>query len=163
MFVRVKSLAASCAFAVLLMCAVAQGQAMAKEVGTLKCSFNGVDAAVHFGSKRKLDCVFKQTRKRRADRYSGLIEKYGIEVGIIGSRQLVWRVTSKKSRRLRRGALAGRYRGVTAEASVGAGIAATILTGGPSRSFSFHPLSFQKVRGLNVTAGLMVLTLKRKR
>ncbi len=163
MFVRVASLAAGivCLFGFLV--TLTLGQAAAAEVGILKCRFNGVDAAIHFGAKRKLDCVFQQKRSRRKDRYSGLIEKFGIEVGIIGSRKLVWRVTSKSPKRLRRGVLAGRYRGVTAEASVGAGFAATILSGGRGKPFSFHPLSFQKVEGLNVTAGYVILTLKRKR
>lgn len=107
--------------------------------------------------------MFKQKRRRRKDRYIGTLEKYGIEVGIIGSRQLVWRVTSKGAKKLRRGALAGRYRGLTAEASVGAGFAATILAGGPSRAYSLHPLAFQKVEGLSVAAGVLILTLKRKR
>lgn len=160
---RVVSVPVCAALMFMLMAMMHHGRATAMEVGILKCRFNGVDAAVHFGSKRKLECVFKQKRRKRRDRYQGLIEKYGIEVGIIGSRQLVWRVTTRDGRKLRRGALAGRYRGVTAEASVGAGFAATLLTGGPSRSFSLHPLSFQKVEGLNVAAGLVVLTLTRKR
>ncbi|NNF80395.1 MAG: DUF992 domain-containing protein [Rhizobiales bacterium] len=138
-------------------------QASASEVGILKCHFNGVDAAVHFGARRQLDCVFKQKRRKRIDRYLATVEKYGIEVGIIGSRQMVWRVTAKNGKRPRRGALAGTYRGITVEASVGSGIAANILTGGPGRSYSFHPLAFQKVEGLNVAAGLLVLTLKRAR
>ncbi len=163
MFVRVASIAGGMACLFGFMAMVSVGPAAAAQVGVLKCRFNGVDAAIHFGAKRNLDCVFEQRRSRRKDRYLGRIEKYGIEVGIIGSRKLVWRVTSKNKKRLRRGVLAGRYRGVTAEASVGAGFAATILTGGPSKSFAFHPLSFQKVEGLNVTAGYVILTLKRKR
>ncbi len=163
MFVRVAS-SAAVAFCLSGVLAVFSGaQAAAPEVGILKCRFNGVDAAIHFGAKRKLDCVFRHKRSRRKDRYAGTIEKYGIEIGIIGSRQLKWRVTSKNARRPRRGVLAGRYRGVMAEASVGAGLAAIILTGGPGRSFSFHPLSFQKVEGLNIAAGYLVLTMKRKR
>ena len=137
--------------------------AAAAEVGILKCRFNGVDAAIHFGAKRTMECSFRQKASRRIDRYLGKVEKYGIEVGIVGRRQMVWRVTSQNERRLRRGALAGRYSGVTAEASVGAGFAASILTGGPSKSFHFHPLSIQKVEGLNVTAGVLILTLTLRR
>ncbi|MCP5081448.1 MAG: DUF992 domain-containing protein [Alphaproteobacteria bacterium] len=143
--------------------ALFSADAKAAEVGILKCRFNGVDAALHFGAKRQLACVFRQKRRKRKDRYLAMVEKYGIEVGIIGSRKMVWRVTAKTGQRLRRGALAGTYRGITTEASVGAGFAANILTGGPGRSYSFHPLAFEKVEGLNVAAGLLVLTLKRAR
>ena len=160
---RVVSIPARAMFFAACLLAMLGGRATAAEVGILKCRFNGVDAAVHFGSKRTLDCVFKQKRRRRKDRYVATVEKYGIEFGIIGNRQLVWRVTSKKPTRLRRGALSGTYRGLTAEASVGAGFAANILTGGPSRSYYFHPLAFQKVEGLSVAAGLLILTLKRTR
>lgn len=163
MSVRVVPVLAKVAFVSVCSALMWNTSALAAEVGILKCRFNGVDAAIHFGAKRTLECTFRQKSSRRIDRYLGLVEKYGIEVGIIGRHQLVWRVTSEHKRRLRRGALAGRYSGVTAEASVGAGIGASILTGGPSKKFRFHPLSFQKVAGLNVTAGVMILTLKRKR
>ncbi len=161
MFVRVVSVVGGVVLFAACLAALLSATAVAAEVGILKCRFNGVDAAVHFGAKRQLDCVFKQKHRKRKDRYLATVEKYGIEVGIIGSRKMVWRVTAKNRKRLRRGALAGTYRGVTVEASVGAGFAANILTGGPGRSYSFHPLAFEKVEGLNVAAGLLVLTLKR--
>ena len=163
MFVRVASVLGRAVIFAACWVVLTTTSASAVEVGILKCRFNGVDAAVHFGAKRQLDCVFNQRGRKRKDRYRATLAKYGIEVGIIGSHQMVWRVTSKSRTRLRRGALAGTYRGVTVEASVGAGFAATILTGGRGRSYSFHPLAFQKVEGLNVAAGVLVLTLKRAR
>ncbi len=163
MFVRVVSLLSRIAFISGCCAVVLSANATAADLGLLKCRFDGIDAAIHFGAKRELACRFQQKYTRRKDHYVGRLELYGIEVGIIGKRQLVWRVTSKHKRRLRRGALAGRYKGVIAEASVGAGVAASILTGGPSKSYHLHPLAFQKVEGLNVAAGVLILTLTRRR
>ena len=163
MFVRVVSLLSRIAFISGCCAVLLSAHAAAAELGLLKCRFDGVDAAIHFGAKRELHCSFHQNHTRRKDHYVGRLEKYGIEVGIIGKRRLVWRVTSKHVRRLRRGALAGRYKGVIAEASVGAGVAASILTGGPSKTFHLHPLAFQKVEGLSVAAGVLILTLTRRR
>ena len=127
--------------------------------GTLKCRFTGSDAAIHFGSNRNFSCTFFYKNSRRKERYAGNVKKYGVEVGFIGQRWLSWRVVSSKSRPLKRGALAGRYRGLTAEASVGTGFAINILAGG---SILLEPLGHRQ-KGVNVTAGLMVLTLKRRR
>lgn len=102
-------------------------------------------------------------RRGCKERYFGNVKKFGIEVGIIGKRWLSWKVTSTKRKRLRKSALAGSYKGVTAEASLGKGIAAQVLTGGPSKSIRLKPLSFQRQEGLNVAASLMILTLKRRR
>ncbi len=135
----------------------------AYNVGTLKCKFTGSDAAIHFGANRDMSCVFYHKRKRRKERYYGNVKKYGIEVGIIGKKWLSWKVTSTKRRRIRRGALAGSYHGLTAEASAGRGFAVNVLSGGPSKSISLTPLAVQRQNGVNVTAGLMILTLKRRR
>ena len=132
-------------------------------VGTLKCRFTGSDAAIHFGANRDMKCVFYHRRGKRKERYHGNVKKYGIEVGIIGKKWLSWKVTSTKRRRIRRGALAGSYHGLTAEASVGTGFAANVLSGGPSKTISLTPLAFQRQDGVNVAAGLMILTLKRRR
>ena len=145
-----------------LMLAAPSAHAGTYNAGTLKCRFTGADAAIHFGANRNLKCTFIH-RNGRKERYFGNVKKYGIEVGIIGKRWLSWKVTSTKKRRLRRGALAGSYKGVTAEASVGTGFAAQVLSGGPSKSIKLKPLSFQRQEGLNVAAGLMILTLKRRR
>lgn len=163
MFVGVVSLLSRIAFISGCWALVLNTHAAAAELGVVKCRFDGVDAAIHFGAKRDLQCRFEQNRTRRKDHYLGRLELYGVEVGIIGKRQLVWRVTSKHKIRLRRGALAGRYKGVIAEVSVGAGVAASILTGGPSKAYHLHPLAFQKVEGLSVATGVLILTLSRRR
>ncbi len=162
MFVRVVSILSRIAFISGCCALLGSTNATAAELGLLKCRFDGLDAAIHFGAKRELHCRFHQDGSRRSDQYVGRLELYGLEVGIIGKRRLVWRVTSKYKKRVRRGALAGRYKGVIAEASVGAGVAASILTGGPSTAYRFHPLAFQKIGGLNVAAGVLILTLTRR-
>ncbi len=59
-----------------------------------------------------------------------------------------------------KGALAGRYGGVTASAAVGLGLGANVLVGGMQKSIALQPVSVQGMMGLNVAAGLA--TFRRK-
>ena len=55
--------------------------------------------------------------------------------------------------------LAGTYGGIGAEATVGYGIGANALIGGPRRGFILQPLSVQAQTGLNIAAGVRSLVL----
>lgn len=158
-----KSAGVLCAAALALAGLPAKSAAADYDVGVLKCRFNGSDAAIHFGAKRQLSCTFIHRNGTRKERYLGIVEKYGVEVGFIDKHLLRWKVTSRRHKKLRRGALTGTYRGATAEASIGTGFAANLLTGGPNRSVELQPVAFQSLDGLNVAVGYLVLTLKRYR
>ncbi len=159
---RIRSTGILCSVALALTGGLKDAEAADYDVGVLKCRFNGSDAAIHFGAKRRLNCTFFPRYSRRKERYHGVIEKYGIEVGIIGKRAMSWRVTSSERKRLQRGALTGAYHGATAEASLGKGFAANLLASGPDKSVELQPVAFQSQDGLNVAAGYLVLTLKRR-
>jgi hypothetical protein len=58
-----------------------------------------------------------------------------------------------------RGALAGTYAGVGAQASAGAGLGANVLVGGTGRAFSLQPLSIEGLVGLNIAGGITTVTL----
>jgi uncharacterized protein DUF992 len=58
-----------------------------------------------------------------------------------------------------RGALAGTYAGLGAQATAGAGVGANALIGGTGRSFSLQPLSIQGQTGINIAGGITTVTL----
>ena len=59
-----------------------------------------------------------------------------------------------------RGALEGDYAGATASATVGVGLGANVLIGGLDKSIALQPLSVSGNTGLNIAAGVGVITLK---
>ena len=54
----------------------------------------------------------------------------------------------------------GDYAGATAGATFGVGLGANVLVGGLDKSIALQPLSVQSNTGLNVAAGVGVITLK---
>ena len=71
---------------------------------------------------------------------------------------MVWTVIAPTAN-LAPGALAGRYGGATAGATVGVGLAANALVGGSHRSIALQPLSIEGNQGLNIAAGVAEVTL----
>jgi hypothetical protein len=70
---------------------------------------------------------------------------------------MLWEVVAPTSRTF--GALAGRYAGASAEATVGAGIGANALVGGSNRTITLQPVSVQAQAGLNIAVGVGALEL----
>jgi hypothetical protein len=102
-----------------------------------------------FGSSREVRCTFSHDGHDVA-RYSGHIDKFGVDVGYQHAGVLVWAVFAP-SDGPPPGSLSGHYGGLTAGATVGVGAAANILVGGSDRTVSLQPL--------NVAAGIGELTL----
>lgn len=71
---------------------------------------------------------------------------------------MVWTVLAS-SDEVAPSALEGRYAGVSASASVGAGVGANALIGGSSNSIVLQPLSVQAQTGVNIAAGVAGFTL----
>lgn len=124
--------------------------------GTLRCDVAAGTSFV-FGSTREVTCVFTPT-SGRAERYSGEIKRYGIDVGFVSSAVMLWGVVAS-SGDVAPGALAGTYAGVAAGASVGVGAGANILVGGGNRNITLQPLSVEGNTGLNLALGVGELTL----
>ena len=127
------------------------------KVGTLTCGVASGWGFV-FGSSKDLHCVFRQS-DRHAVHYSGSIAKYGVDIGYTEGGVLVWEVVAPTSD-VRPGALDGDYVGVSAGATAGVGVGASVLVGGFDKSFSLHPLSVSGNEGLNVAAGIGSISLK---
>jgi len=127
------------------------------KVGTLTCDVSaGVGMII--SQKQTMTCVFDPANGGPPDKYIGRIDQFGLALGAVNQGTLVWGVIAPSSG-VPRGALAGTYGGVGAQATAGAGLGANVLVGGTGRSFSLQPLSIQGQTGVNVAAGVTTVTL----
>jgi len=148
------------AAAVLAVLLAAPAQAQQRvELGVLDCTVAG-GAGFVVGSTKDLTCAFRPARGRPAEGYVGVVKKFGLDVGATGGSVIKWVVTGPTGASYAPGALAGNYRGVSAEATVGVGVGANALVGGSGRSFVLQPLSIQAQQGLNLAAGFSSLQLR---
>jgi len=124
-------------------------------VGSLTCNVAGGIGFV-FGSSKELSCLFARTNGI-AERYSGTIKKFGVDIGFTKEAQIVWLVFAPGN--IGPGALAGSYGGATASATVGVGAGANVLLGGSSKQITLQPVSVEGSVGLNVAAGIGAVDL----
>jgi hypothetical protein len=127
------------------------------KLGVLTCEIEG-GTGVIIASHKGLDCTFKSSRGGHRERYTGIISKIGVDLGVTHQGSLVWAVLAV-GRHYEDGQLAGDYLGATAEASVVAGGGANLLVGGFQRSFSLQPLSVQAQTGLNLALAVTSMKL----
>jgi hypothetical protein len=132
-----------------------QAQTTGANVGSLTCNVAGGIGFV-FGSSKALSCLFNRT-DGVAERYSGEIKKFGIDIGFTKEAQMVWLVFAPGS--LAPGTLSGGYAGATASGTVGVGVGANVLVGGNNRQITLQPLSVEGSVGLNVAAGIGAVEL----
>lgn len=125
-------------------------------VGTLECHVSGGWGHV-IASDQDLNCVFRPT-DGGPEHYTGQLKRYGIDIGYTSDARLVWGVVAPSSS-MARGALAGDYGGVSANATIGVGLGANVLVGGLDRSIALQPVSVEGNTGLRAAAGGAVLTL----
>lgn len=134
----------------------AQAQNRVK-VGTLDCQMSGGVGLV-VASRKELLCRFiPSARGWRGESYAGSITRVGLDLGATAGGNLVWAVYAPTS--AGRYALAGRYGGASAEATVGAGLGANALVGGNNRTVTLQPLSVQGQAGVSLAAGVAGLEL----
>ena len=132
------------------------------KLGILSCDIDG-GAGYVIASNKGLSCTFKPSRGGGRERYTGIISKLGVDLGVTHQGTLEWAVLALSSD-YDDGQLAGTYLGVNAEASVVTGGGANLLVGGFQRSFTLQPLSVQAQTGVNlavaVTSMALVTSLK---
>lgn len=126
------------------------------KIGTLRCEVGGGVGYV-FGSAKQVDCTFSSVHGG-SDIYSGVIRKLGVDLGFTTRGKLVWAVFAPTAG-YHQGSLAGRYRGATAEATVGIGAGANVMVGGTTGSVHLQLLSVTGQRGLNLAATGTSMTL----
>jgi hypothetical protein len=126
--------------------APAQNQPIA---GRLKCDVSGGVSFI-VGSSRQLDCIF-MPNNQPPEYYIGDIKRFGIDVGYERKGVIVWDVISPALKK-GPGALSGTYSGVSADASLGAGLEANVLVG--DNKIVLNPVSVGAELGINVAAGI---------
>jgi hypothetical protein len=127
------------------------------QVGTLNCALSG-SIGVIIASQKALVCTF-QRQRGQPEVYTGLITRFGLDIGATTGGQMVWAVVAP-SGVIDRSALAGTYGGASGEASFGAGLGANVLVGGSNRSFALQPVSVQGQAGVNLALGVASLELR---
>lgn len=127
------------------------------KVGSLTCNVSSGFGFL-FGSSKDLKCTF-QTNGGNGEHYTGTFSKYGLDIGFAEQSVLVWGVVAPTSD-MRSGALEGDYAGASASAALGIGLGANVLVGGLDKSIALQPLSVQSNAGLNIAAGVGVISLK---
>jgi hypothetical protein len=143
------------AFASLAIAGTASADPSGVKAGVLSCDVSGGWGFV-FGSSKDMNCTFAPNGGE-PERYTGTINKYGVDIGFTKGGVMVWAVFAPGA--IAPGALAGNYGGVTAGAAVGVGANAHALVGGSSNSISLQPLSIEGQTGLNLAAGVAGVTL----
>jgi len=129
----------------------------AVRAGILQCE-GGQNVGFVVGSATSLECVF-QSEGRRPEPYIATLHRLGLDLGVTEQTKLTWAVNAPTGR-VGRGALAGNYGGVGANASVGLGGGGNFLVGGPANSYALQPISVQGQTGLNVAAGVANIELE---
>lgn len=125
--------------------------------GTLTCRLAPTVGLI-IGSRQQMECRFVGTRDRRAEYYSGVINRFGLDLGFTSGGVLVWRVLSR-TRVAGRGFLSGHFAGASGDVSFGPGVGAKVLIGGSQRTITLQPLSVSGRTGINLAAGVTGLTL----
>jgi len=154
--VAAKALFAAVTLAVAMLMTAAPADAGYLRTGLLTCQV-APGIGMVFGSSKSMDCTFKPDF-RGAERYGGRIDKIGIDIGVTGKTVMVWAVLAA-GRGYPVGALAGRYVGASAEASLIVGAGANILVGGSNRSFALQPISIQGQTGFDLAVAVSSLEL----
>ncbi len=128
------------------------------QVGLLSCDVSkGIGLFVV--EKQSLSCIFKPANGGASDAYTGSINQYGVALGAVKEGHLVWGVVAPTAG-LDKGALAGKYDGVGANASLGVGAGTNILVGASERAISLQPVSVEGQVGINIACGVTTVTLK---
>ncbi len=126
------------------------------QIGVLSCTVAGGVGFI-FGSSKSLSCVFGRS-DGGSERYTGTIRKFGVDIGYTNRSYISWAVFAP-SQDVRYGGLEGGYIGLSAEATLGAGLGANAMIGGFDKSFALQPLSVQAQSGLNIAGGIGSLSL----
>jgi hypothetical protein len=106
-----------------------------------------------------VSCIFTPDRPGPSEGYVGVINKFGLDIGVTTRQSMLWGVFAPSDGPMR-GALAGSYVGATGEATFAVGLGANVLVGGSNRSVALQPVSVTGQTGINIAAGVADLQLR---
>ncbi|MEM1365092.1 MAG: DUF992 domain-containing protein [Pseudomonadota bacterium] len=127
------------------------------QLGSLSCDVSGGIGLI-LGSLKSVNCTFTNA-DGSVDTYTGKLNKFGLDVGISGESVMKWVVFTPVGNEIGSKALAGKYGGVSAGASLGIGLGANALVGGSGKKIGLQPISIEGKTGLNAAIGVAELTL----
>src|SRR5262245_8368194 len=125
--------------------------------GILECDVSA-GVGLIFREKQTMNCKFTPLGGGPVDHYTGSIDEVGLSIGATEGGILLWSVLAAQQG-VPAGALAGTYRGISADASVAVGLGENILMCGSGSAFMLQPSSYEGQVRLNVTAGGTAVTL----
>lgn len=129
------------------------------QLGQLVCQVDDGTGFV-FGSSKDLLCTFAPANDSFPEEtYTGVINKYGIDIGVTGEAVILWTVVAAETDVFEPRALSGTYTGATASAAFAAGLGANVLVGGSNTSFALQPVSVSVSEGVNVAVGIAEVIL----
>jgi hypothetical protein len=126
------------------------------QAGVLSCDVSGGIGLI-IASQKQVRCLFTPATPGPLEVYVGTISKFGLDIGATAGGRMEWAVNAPTTQRF--GALAGRYGGPGAQATVGIGAGVNVLVGGSDRTISLQPIAVEGQAGLNVAAGVTGLEL----
>ncbi len=130
------------------------------EIGRMDCAVKGGKGFI-IQSTKDLSCTFKSAKSGVPDEaYFGVINKFGIDIGSTDHGVISWLVLAPTTDQYRPGALAGDYRGVSAQATVGVGAGGNFLIGGSSETIALQPISVSVQTGLNFALAISEIELR---
>lgn len=136
----------------------APAHAGSAQVGILVCQVESGSGFV-FGSTKTLACTFTPQNGAPVESYTGVISRYGVDLGFTSNGLLTWAVVGKSVDDLGDGALAGRYGGVGAEVTAALGVGSNVLVRKSFRDYALQPISVQGQTGLNIAFGVAEMEL----
>ncbi len=128
--------------------------------GTLTCSV-AAGMGMVVASSKALDCSLAVSGQKVSQRYTGELNKVGVDVGITQKSTLVWAVYAHPKTKLK-GKLSGSYQGISAEVTAGLGVSAKALVG-EQKEIALQPIKIDGQTGLNVAAGITSVKLAAKK
>jgi hypothetical protein len=133
------------------------------EIGALTCTvLPNTRRNYIVRSTAQVDCVFKPLKGEK-EQYVGVTGiQLGLDLSVRENEKLRFAVVDSRKVEDTRpvNALAGKYFGASASASVTYGIGAAALVGGSRKELALVPLSVETIRGLGVSAGVGYLYLE---
>jgi hypothetical protein len=153
-----RSTLAAVALAAVLSAPASAQTTQGTKVGTLACRLSPSIGLI-IGSQQRMACQFTASGSSQVERYSGVLNRIGLDIGITAGGGLVWGVYASTKSPVARGGLAGRYGGASGDIGVGLGVGANVLFGGSNNTVSLQPVSLEGSFSLNLALGLAGLTL----
>jgi len=111
------------------------------------------------GSRQTMTCQFQPDRGGITERYAGVINRIGLDLGVTAGGAMGWAVLTSAEVPVQ-GGLAGTYVGASGDISLGVGVGANVMFGGSNKSVALQPISVEGQVGVNLALGIANLQLR---